>query len=60
MNLSQAFAGSQANHRPRNQALRDCGDVLVRDILPVLRPDVVLVLGRPLGGSLVTASRNPV
>ncbi len=46
MNLSQAFAGSQANHRPRNKALRDGGDVLVRDILPVLRPDVVLVLGR--------------
>jgi hypothetical protein len=46
MNLSQAFAGSQANHRPRNQTLRDGGDVLVRDILPVLRPDVVLVLGR--------------
>ncbi|MBB3842763.1 uracil-DNA glycosylase [Xanthomonas arboricola] len=45
MNLSQAFAGSQANHRPGNQALRDGGDVLVRDILPVLRPDVVLVLG---------------
>ncbi|MEP9567842.1 hypothetical protein [Xanthomonas perforans] len=45
MNLSQAFAGCQANHRPRNQALRDGGDVLVRDILPVLRPDVVL-LGR--------------
>lgn len=46
LNLSQAFAGSQANHRPRNEALRDGGDVLVRDILPVLRPDVVLVLGR--------------
>ena len=46
LNLSQAFAGSQANHRPRNQALRDGGDVLVRDILPALRPDVVLVLGR--------------
>ncbi|MDT3470238.1 MULTISPECIES: hypothetical protein [Stenotrophomonas] len=46
LNLSQAFAGSQANHRPRNQALRDGGDVLVRDILPVLRPNVVLVLGR--------------
>jgi len=46
LNISQAFAGSQANHRPRNQALRDGGDVLVRDILPLLRPDVVLVLGR--------------
>lgn len=46
MNLSQAFAGSQANHRPRNEALRDGGHVLVRDILPLLRPDVVLVLGR--------------
>lgn len=46
MNLSQVLAGSQANHRPRNVALRDGGDVLVRDILPVLRPDVVLVLGR--------------
>ena len=46
MNLSQSFAGCQANHRPRNQALRDGGDIFVRDILPVLRPDVVLVLGR--------------
>lgn len=46
LNLSQAFAGSQASHRPRNQALRDGGNVLVRDILPVLRPHVVLVLGR--------------
>lgn len=46
MNLSQAFAGSQANHRPRNKALRDGGDVLIRHILPVLRPNVVLVLGR--------------
>lgn len=46
MNLSQSLAGSQANHRPRNEALREGGDVLVRDILPMLRPDVVLVLGR--------------
>lgn len=46
LNLSQAFAGSQANHRPRSQALRDGGNVLVNDILPVLNPDVVLVLGR--------------
>lgn len=46
VNLSQAFAGSEASHRPRNRALRDGGHVLVRDILPVLRPDVVLVLGR--------------
>lgn len=46
INLSQVFAGSQANHRPRNEALRHGGNVLVEDILPVLRPDVVLVLGR--------------
>ncbi|HHA2766206.1 TPA: hypothetical protein ACOECM_000126 [Stenotrophomonas maltophilia] len=44
-NLSQAFAGSQANHRPRNEALRKGGDVLVGEILPVLRPTIVLVLG---------------
>lgn len=46
LNLSEAFAGSQASHRPRNQTLRDGGNVLVRDILPALRPHVVLVLGR--------------
>ncbi|QNR96649.1 hypothetical protein ICJ04_14205 [Stenotrophomonas sp. 169] len=46
LNLSQAFAGSQASHRPRNQALRDGGDVLWQEILPVLKPNVVLVLGR--------------
>lgn len=46
MNLSQSLAGSQANHRPRNEALRDGSDVFVRDILPVLQPTVVLVLGR--------------
>lgn len=46
LNLSQAFAGSQASHRPRNQALRDGGDVLWEEILPVLKPNVVLVLGR--------------
>lgn len=46
INLSQSFAGTKANHRPRSQALRDGGNVLVNDILPVLNPDVVLVLGR--------------
>lgn len=46
INLSQAFAGTKANHRPHSQALRDGGDVLVKDVLPVLKPDVVLVLGR--------------
>ncbi len=45
-NLAQSFAGSQANHRPRNVALRAGGDVLFKHILPVLKPTVVLVLGR--------------
>lgn len=45
-NLSQAFAGSQANQRPRNEELLAGGDVLVEEILPILKPTVVLVLGR--------------
>ncbi|KAB7632198.1 MULTISPECIES: hypothetical protein [Stenotrophomonas] len=46
LNLSQAFAGSHAGHRPRNEQLRLGGDVLVKTVLPVLRPTVILVLGR--------------
>lgn len=45
-NLSQSFAGSQANQRPRNEELSQGGNVLVKEILPILRPTVVLVLGR--------------
>nr|WP_253190959.1 hypothetical protein [Xanthomonas axonopodis] len=45
-NLSQVFAGSEANHRPRDSDLRYGGDVLVHQILPVVKPTVVLVLGR--------------
>ena len=45
-NLSQAFAGSQANQRPRNEELLAGGDVLVEEILPTLKPTVVLVLGQ--------------
>lgn len=45
-NLSQAFAGFQANQRPRNEELLAGGDVLVEEILPILKPTVVLVLGR--------------
>jgi len=45
-NLSQAFAGSQANQRPRNEELLAGGDVLVEELLPILKPTVVLVLGR--------------
>lgn len=59
MNLSQSLAGSQANHRPRNEALREGGDVLVRDILPVLKPTVVLVLGRITWRLLSHGRREP-
>lgn len=45
-NLSQAFAGSQANQRPRNKELLAGGDVLVEEILSILKPTVVLALGR--------------
>lgn len=59
MNLSQSLAGSQANHRPRNEALREGSDVLVRDILPVLKPTVVLVLGRMTWWFLSHGRREP-
>ncbi len=46
VNLSQQFAGSAARQRPTGEQLRRGGDILVRSILPILRPAVVLVLGR--------------
>ncbi len=45
-NLSQRFAGTASGHRPFSADFRHGGRVLVENILPILCPDVVLVLGR--------------
>ncbi|HYQ24392.1 uracil-DNA glycosylase family protein [Stenotrophomonas sp.] len=45
-NLSQRFAGTASGHRPSSDDFREGSDVLLKYILPILRPDVILVLGR--------------
>ncbi|MEA9652035.1 hypothetical protein VDF13_18220 [Xanthomonas campestris pv. raphani] len=45
-NLSQRFAGTAAGHRPLGSDFKDGGEILVNAILPILQPDVILVLGR--------------
>ena len=45
-NLSQRFAGTASGHRPSGNDFRQGGRVLVETILPILRPEVILVLGR--------------
>lgn len=45
-NLSQRFAGTASGHRPSSDDFRNGGEILFKHILPILRPDVILVLGR--------------
>lgn len=45
-NLSQRFAGTAAGHRPSGSDFKDGGKILVDAILPILQPEVILVLGR--------------
>ncbi|WP_049422524.1 hypothetical protein [Stenotrophomonas maltophilia] len=45
-NLSQRFAGTRAGHRPSGTDFSQGGKLLVEVILPLLRPEVILVLGR--------------
>lgn len=45
-NLAQEFAGTRPGDRPSGRQLRSGSHVLVEKTLPLLRPDVVLVLGR--------------
>ncbi|KAG1317814.1 hypothetical protein G6F63_015502 [Rhizopus arrhizus] len=45
-NLSQRFAGTRAGHRPSGTDFSQGGKWLVEVILPLLRPEVILVLGR--------------
>ena len=46
VNQCQVFAGTAANHRPSAASMRDGGDVIHEHVLPILKPSVVLVLGR--------------
>lgn len=46
VNLSQVLAGTASNHRPKIRDMKSGADVLIRSILPILKPTVILVLGR--------------
>lgn len=46
VNLAQQFAGTASSHRPQAQHLREGGTILAENILPILRPHIILVLGR--------------
>lgn len=46
VNLSQVLAGTASNHRPKARDMESGANVLVDAILPILKPTVVLVLGR--------------
>lgn len=58
LNLSQAFAGSQANHRPRNQALRDGGAYWFETFCRCFGRMWCWCSVAPLGGSLVMVNRD--
>lgn len=45
-NQCQVFAGSAANQRPLARDMAAGGDILHEHVLPILRPTVILVLGR--------------
>jgi hypothetical protein len=45
-NLVQEFVGTKGGDRPEGTQFCDGSRILVEHVLPVLRPDVVLVLGR--------------
>lgn len=46
INQCQVLAGTASNHRPSYSAMRDGGDIHETHVLPILRPTVILVLGR--------------
>lgn len=59
VNQCQVFAGTAANHRPSAASMRDGGDILHEHVLPILRPTVVLVLGRFTWDTLRHGTHSP-